>query len=474
MIAAVALITLTTVMLDVVGVKITRRFMLKRFEDRVAFLAKYLALNSEVGVLIGDRAGLKSLALNLLGEEDVARVVITDSKRQPLVDLDREVPGPLSVVEMPVLLKKSGEENMLFTPTPKNPFDISPPAFTETIGSVRIHFSTHGIDQLMIVITRQFIWVTLGLVGIGGGVFFFISRAIVRDIRRLVETARKVGRGDYDLRATGGALPETAELAGAFNAMLDSLEGSRQALAKAQQEMIRQKSLAEMGKFSLMIAHEVKNPLGIIKSSLDILKKDLNLSEENVMVAYIEDEIRRLNHLIEEFLAFARPARPTLREVDLNELLKDIVDRFEIQHPESEIRFRTVIPPRSFQIQGDRDLLARGIGNIIKNACEANGYRGAVDIRVSCAGERWVVDVEDQGPGIAPENMDKIFDPFFTTRAKGTGLGLAFTGHVVEAHGGGLLAENLPGGGARFRVELPRNVLDRMKDGIKDGQHSDR
>lgn len=466
MITAVVLIALTAIILDIVGVHITRRFMIKRFEDRVAFLAKYLALNSEVGVLIGDKAGLKSLALNLLGEEDVARVVITDGKQQTMVDLSREVPGPLFIVETPVLFKKSGTENMLFTPQRTNPFDRQQAGFTETIGFVRIHFSTYGIDQLMSVITRQYIWVSLGLVLLAGGVFFFISRGIVRDIRRLVDTARQVGKGDFDLRATGGALPETSELASAFNTMLDSLERSRRALAEAQQEMIRQRSLAEMGKFSLMIAHEVKNPLGIIKSSLDVLKNDLSLSEENTMIAYMEDEIRRLNHLIEEFLSFARPARPTLREVDLNEMLRDIVERFEIQHPESRIAFRTVIPPRSFDLQADRDLMARSINNIIKNACEANENRGTIEIRVTSSNDRWVLDVEDQGQGIPSENMDKIFDPFFTTRSKGTGLGLAFASHIIGAHGGTISVENLPESGARFRIELPKNSIDGVDNGI--------
>jgi signal transduction histidine kinase len=457
--AAVLLIALTTLILDIVGVQIMRRFMVKRFEDRVTFLAKYLALNSEVGVLIGDRAGLKSLAMNLLGEEDVARVVIADGRQEPQVDISREVAGRLSLVETPVVFKKMGEENLLFTPQRTNPFQRESPAVTETIGSVRIYFSTDGIHRLIGVITRQFVWVSLGLVFVAGAVFYFISRNIVRDIRRLVDTAREVGKGDYDLRASGGALPETAELALAFNTMLDSLEGSRRALARAQQEMVRQKSLAEMGKFSLMIAHEVKNPLGIIKSSLDILKNDLGLTDANTMVAYMEDEVRRLNHLIEEFLSFARPARPALREVDMNELAKDIVERFEIQQSDLEVRFETEVPGEPFWIRADRDLVARSIGNIIKNACEANENKGVVFVRASFSDEWWALEVEDGGPGIPAENVRKIFDPFFTTRSRGTGLGLAFVSHVVEAHGGNVSAENVSDGGARFRIELPRTMV---------------
>ncbi len=465
--AAFVLICFATFTLDVVGVHITKRFMLKRFRDRVAFLAKYLALNSEVGVLIGDRAGLKILALNLLGEEDVAKVIITDNRNNSLVSLEKKVPPPLSVVETPVLFKKARDENVIFGSGRYNPFVNTHEKTTEHIGKVKIYFSTHTISQLMNEITGQFIWFSLGLVFMAGLVFYFLSRSIVVEVKQLVETAGKVGKGNMDIRAPLGKLPETAELASAFNTMLDSLQESQKALAKVSQEMIRQKSLAEMGKFSLMIAHEVKNPLGIIKSSLDILKKDLSLSSENMMVEYMEDEIQRLNKLIEDFLSFARPADPTFRDVELNEMLKSVIERFEIQYMESPLEFETFIPPKPFFIPADKDLLSRCVSNILKNACEANGEKGKIRIVVSCHADRWILEVKDQGKGISPDEADKIFDPFFTTKSRGTGLGLAFAAQVVKAHGGKISAENQDNGGAVFKVELARPGV--IENGIYSG-----
>lgn len=455
MAAAVLLISAATFTLDILGVEITRRFMHKRFQDRIAFLARYLALNSEVGILIGDRAGLKSLALNLLGEEDVARVRIADAQGELLVDISRSIPGPLSMVETPVVFKQTRDESRLFTPEVNTPFGKQLRSFDEAIGRVQIDYSTYTIQHLMADITQQFIWVSLGLVVVSGLVYFFLSRAIVVDVRQLVTTARRVADGDGDSRASAGRLPETAELAAAFNGMLDSLNQSQTALAQANQEMYRQKTLAELGKFSMMIAHEVKNPLGIIKSSLDILKKDAGLSGDNLMVRYMEDEIQRLNRLIEEFLAFARPARPNFREVDLNAMLTDVCDRFRLQTVNGGPAIGDEVPEEPLLANADRDLLSRAIANIIKNAREASGDEGRIRVTARVEADHWRVIVADTGPGVAPEVRERIFEPFFTTRAKGTGLGLAFAAQIVAAHGGRLSVGDAEEGGAAFTVEIP-------------------
>lgn len=455
LIAAFLLIFATTLTLDVVSVRITREFMHKRFQDRVTFLAKYLALNSEVGVLIGDKAGLKSLALNLLGEEDVARVTILDNHNNALVDLSRKTAGKLSDVEVPVVFKKSRDENLLFRSDRSTPFGTLKVPGKDAIGKVRIHYSTRGIDELMTAITHKFIWLSIGLAICAILVFFFLSRSIVVDVTRLADTARQVAEGKQELRAQPGNLPETRDLALAFNTMVDSLVNSQRALDQANQEMIRQRFLAEMGKISLIVAHEVKNPLSIIKSSLDVLKKDLSISSEEKMVSYIEDEIRRLNHLIEDFLMFARPVKPILRQVDLNDMLKKTLSRFQVQYMDSSINIVTEIPATSCTVDADMDLLSRAIGNIIKNAHEANGGNGTVLIRSQNFDDKWIVEVCDQGDGIVPENLKKIFEPFFTTRSKGSGLGLAFTAQVIASHGGTISARNREHGGAVFRVELP-------------------
>jgi signal transduction histidine kinase len=287
-------------------------------------------------------------------------------------------------------------------------------------------------------------------------IFYFLSRSIVAPVTRLAVTARHVAKGDLKLRVRPDTLPETRELGLAFNAMLDSVESGQTALKEANEEIIRQKTLAELGKFSLMVAHEVKNPLSIIKSSMDLLKKEIRPLADKTPVVYIEDEIQRLNQLIEDFLLFARPAVPAFREVDLNAMLKEIVDRFDVQMNGSPVSTHADIPDTPCWANADPDLLTRAIGNILKNAVEASGRMSSIEVRAVQKGDNWVVECEDDGPGITQENLKKIFDPFFTTRSRGTGLGLTFVSQVLTAHRGNIRAENLPDGkGARFILELP-------------------
>jgi len=452
--AAFLLICTTTLILDVVGVHVTRKFMFKRFNDRIEFLSKYLALNSEVSVLIGDRKRLGSLASNLLGEEDVAQVTILDNRGEKLVDAERTLPGPLSTVTKPVLFEMDKGENILF----QDMKSFSGHAARNTdnkIGEVQIVFSTFGIELLIQEITVKYIWFSIGLSFVSGLVFYFISRPMVKEVKQLAYAARQVGRGDMELRVRPGKIPETRSLAMDFNAMLDSLNKSREALDRVNREMIQQKSLAEVGKFSMMIAHEVKNPLSIIKSSLDILKKDHHLTSQNTMVSYIEDEIRRLNRLIEDFLSFARPVRPAFCVVDLNDMARSLIERFELLMSETDSTILAEIPSYPVMASADSDLIVRGLGNILKNACEAIGKKGVVSVMSQIHDGCWVIEISDNGEGIAPDKLHKVFEPFYTSRATGTGLGLAYTRQVVKAHGGAISARNGETGGAVFRVEIP-------------------
>lgn len=443
--AVFVLITATTVALGAIGVNIIHEFVQARFEERIRFLARYLALNAELGILIDDKPMLERLAKNLLSEKDVAGVRISNPDGKTLAQVSQPLAGPITHIQAPVRLKESWEESLAFR--------WNGQTREKTVGQVTIWYSTREINRLLKTMKLRFMWLAVGLALLFLGVFYFISRSLVAPISRLARTARAVGEGRTELRARPENLPETREMALAFNAMLDSLERSTQALKAANQEVIRQKTLAEMGKFSLMIAHEFKNPLGILKSSLDILKKDIE--GDPMLIEYMEDEILRLNRLIEDFLMFARPAKPSPRSTDLHGMLKECAARFDLQLPES-LTLEVDIPETPCTGEADPDLLVRAISNILKNAREAvSEQTGTIRVFATMENGNWVAAIADSGPGIEPEHKEKIFEPFFTTRSKGTGLGLAFAAQVVRGHGGSIAAENRNHGGAVFRITLP-------------------
>ncbi len=450
LLAGIVLISATTFTLGYMVRNITHEFVSSRFENQMQFLAKYLALNAELGILIDQRAMLKRQAENLLSEKDVVKVRIFNENGESLADVSKEYAGPLSVAEVPVTVKKSKEFpwNMGQDSEYRHPEE-------RIIGSVRIHYTTEGIQHLLSVMRIRFLWLTAGLCGISVLIFYFISHSLVSPVTRLAKATREVAAGNLELRVEPGSLPEIRELALSFNAMLDSLQESQAALKRANEEMIRQKTLARMGEFSLMIAHEFKNPLGIIKSSLDILKADIREGAGELMVEYMEDEIRRLNHLIEEFLLFARPAVPSFRECDLNGILDENIRRFEIQLNGFPIQIQSDIPETACIARADPDLLMRVFSNVLKNAVEANEKQGVIRVRVFCGKGKWCTEISDGGQGISEEHLPRIFEPFFTTRAKGTGLGLAFAAQVITAHQGSIRAENRKEGGAAFRIEIP-------------------
>lgn len=450
---AFLVISMTAFTLGVIGVTMFHDFVQNRFVERFEFLARYLALNSELGILIDQRSMLNELAANLLAEADVAKVLIFNTADESLAEASKVIPGPYEMVEAPVRLKASSEESQAFSLVfPISPTGTSP----DIIGKVRIIYSNSQINRLLKTITVRYLWLTAGLAVLCLVIFFFISRSLVYPLTRLAQTAIKVGEGELQRRMIPGNIPETREVSQAFNAMLDSLERGRKTVEKANQEMARQNLLAEMGKFSMMIAHEIKNPLGIIKSSFDILKKDPADPSNSVMIEYIEEEIQRINVLIEDFLSFAKPAKPAFRIVDANAMLRDCIDRFKRMDIIQQIEFKCDIPKESCLSYMDPDLFRRAIDNILKNAVEACHGQGVVFVEGVCKEDTWRVGIADDGCGIQENMLDKIFNPFVTTRSKGTGLGLAYTAQVISAHNGTIIVKNRPEKGARFKIEIPR------------------
>jgi signal transduction histidine kinase len=178
-------------------------------------------------------------------------------------------------------------------------------------------------------------------------------------------------------------------------------------------------------------------------------------AEVKNLLAAIQREVQRLEHLSEEYLRVARLPEPRMEADDVATAVRDIVS---FARPEIELARCTVavdVEPDLRPALFDEAQLRQALLNLLRNAREAMPDGGPIGVRVEGAGMSVVIDVEDRGGGIPEEIRARVFDPFFSTKGEGTGLGLAITRHIVESHGGSVTCERRDGGGTRFRIALP-------------------
>jgi signal transduction histidine kinase len=231
-------------------------------------------------------------------------------------------------------------------------------------------------------------------------------------------------------------------------------------LETAVAQVRRSERLAALGQLTAGLAHELRNPLGTMKSSAELLAR--SVSKENPiaqeMAGYISTEVDRTNSLITRFLDFARPQHLRLAPGDISALLDQAVASFYRERPASlagiEIykNYSPGIPPVNF----DAELLERVFSNLILNAAQASAPGGVVTVKTQLLDDKEVeIAVIDRGTGIEAKDLESIFNPFFTTKPDGVGLGLAICSKIVDEHGGHITVESSAGEGSVFHVILP-------------------
>jgi signal transduction histidine kinase len=205
------------------------------------------------------------------------------------------------------------------------------------------------------------------------------------------------------------------------------------------------------------VSHEIKNPLGIIQSTAELLSGMNEASEaQRRLSGVIREESGRLNRIVTEFLDFARPQVPNVQPCHLEEIIQK---NLSFLHPELErkgITVNTNLDGRSFPVRADQDLLYRAFLNIFLNAMQAMTEGGRITVTAQEEKDHCLVEIEDTGGGISPENLRRIFNPFFTTKEKGTGLGLSIVRKIIEGHKGTMAIESREGLGTTVRIRLLR------------------
>lgn len=277
-----------------------------------------------------------------------------------------------------------------------------------------------------------------------------LSRQMSRPMEELVGWTGNIRRHEPlpEDRPQRGA-PEFASLRTALREMATNLESGRSRELEAE----RLRAFREVAR---RVAHEMKNPLTPIRFAISHLKRDA-APHQAESLEVIATEAARLEQLAREFTDFGRLPEGPPADVDLAELLEELT---RTSLPEG-VSARLTIAPGVHTVTGHYDPLRRALGNILRNAVEAMGGRGHLDLG---SGEREggvLVTVADHGPGIPPERQGNLFEPYVTSKPDGTGLGLTLVRQTVDAHGGSIRVSETPGGGATFELWLPRGAAAR-------------
>ncbi|MBW2058773.1 MAG: GAF domain-containing protein [Deltaproteobacteria bacterium] len=221
-------------------------------------------------------------------------------------------------------------------------------------------------------------------------------------------------------------------------------------------QIMQSEKLASLGQLAAGIAHEIRNPLGIISGSAETLLKQSDPETRLEMARYIMEESDRINSMISNFLDFARPKEPVLRRCDLGDLLSRTLNLITPQANRAKVDILREIPADPLLVWIDPEQIQQALLNVTLNALEAMPDGGVYRVTLSRDGKDGVViRLSDTGSGIPQERVSRIFDPFFTTKDGGTGLGLSIAHTIVEKHGGTISVSTGPDRGTTFVVSLP-------------------
>lgn len=234
------------------------------------------------------------------------------------------------------------------------------------------------------------------------------------------------------------------------------LQEQSERIITIEEQLRRSEKLSTLGEMAAVLAHEIRNPLGSIRGTAEILRDDYRPGDPKHEFIEIQiKETERLNHVVEDFLRLARQQPAELSDCRLGEELETIVTLVARDAAERGITIRCESGVHEAYISGDAEKLRQAFLNIAINALQATSSGGSITIDLQSAKNGYQIRFSDSGCGIPPENMKRIFEPFFTTKSDGTGLGLAVARKIIEAHAGTLQIESEAGRGTTVIVILP-------------------
>jgi signal transduction histidine kinase len=455
------------------------------------------AVIEDIEESINDLSNATAVSLEQLsGEPDAAqlqkllsRLVKKGVKEIKLLDVEKEVvassPPPQAGRKMESTVIKGGQRE----------YNVTAPLVdgNEVLGYIHVAFTLEDLAQVNRATLIKRVTVTLLIFALGIAASLYLARKYTQPLQGVVEAAKRVAAGDLTKTIEVEGADEIAELTHSFNEMVEKLRQHREL-----EERLREaERLSAVGRLASGIAHEIRNPLNFISLSIDHIRSRLNASrapgwgETQALIGNIKDEIHRLNSMVENFLTVGKPLAMNKTAVDINGLIRDVIELAQQKALEQGVEIYVDGQDRLPRLHLDRAQVKTCFMNVVLNAIQAMPTGGRLVLRTAYrpseeeaevpgkgsvlgakslsrqtqgeAGENvdpgwagaagkgsvsadpgWAganagtieVSVSDTGGGIGEEELGKIFTPYFTTKKLGIGLGLAITKKIVEEHGG--------------------------------------
>ncbi len=339
-----------------------------------------------------------------------------------------------------------------------------------TTGRPAITSSYYPIYYLPVVTAAIYFgpWFTMMWTTITAGAFCSLLVPALREYQLTTDAISELGIRILFLFVAGMVVNRFAidnrRHAARYQKLAETLAETNRRLATAEAEARRSERLAALGQLSAGLAHEIRNPLGVIKGSAEMLARKLQdanpLASE--LAGNISSEVNRLSALVARFLDFARPSRLELRPQNITDLVDRALKAVREQHPEVEVLVEREYASHLPTLLLDEGLCEQVFINLVSNAYEALPDGGALRVAIVPAGfdgrAGVQIDFRDSGPGVPADLREHIFNPFFTTKRTGAGLGLSIVSKIVDDHRGSIRLTSAPDEGANFRVWLPTEV----------------
>lgn len=305
-------------------------------------------------------------------------------------------------------------------------------------------------------------WVLLGALACAVLLCFVLLSVLLvlveQPLEELMRTIGRVRRDDLTARVEFAKREDDiGKLGRQFNEMIEQLERNRGVIEELhRREMGRAEHLATLGELAAGLAHEIRNPLAGIAGVVDVMSKELPAeSSSRTVLSDVQNEILRIQNILNDLLSYARPRPPTFHPANLNTTIEQaiLLARQQLRNRPVQVLFTP--NPSLPQVCHDPALVQQVVLNLVLNGIQAIPNEGRVELSIGQEGNQALIVVKDNGKGISPEALPKIFKPFFTTRKEGTGLGLSLANGIVQSHGGKIEALSILGQGTQFRIHLP-------------------